>query len=79
MAKPTPLMEHLLRRAGFGMTPAEQDKWSKYPYSLAVLALTSFNPEATDIDQYIGTPGYVGITTRGSFQPNTVINDARQR
>jgi uncharacterized protein (DUF1800 family) len=79
MAKPTPLMEHLLRRAGFGMTPAERDKWSRYPYSLAVLALTSFNPEKTDIDQYIGTPGYVGITTRGSFQPNSVINDARQR
>lgn len=79
MAKPTPLMEHLLRRAGFGMTAAERDKWSRYPYSLAVLALTSFNPEKTDVDQYIGTPGYVGITTRGSFQPNSVINDARQR
>ena len=79
MAKPTPLMEHLLRRAGFGMTPAERDKWSRYPYSLAVLALTSFNPQETDIDQYIGTPGYVGITTRGSFRPDTVINDARQR
>ncbi len=64
MAKPTPLMEHLLRRAGFGMTAAERDKWSRYPYSLAVLTLTSFNPEKTDIDQNIGTPGYVGITTR---------------
>jgi uncharacterized protein (DUF1800 family) len=80
MAKPTPLMEHLLRRAGFGMTPEEQDKWSRYPYSLAVVALTSFNPETTDIDQYIGTPGYVGITTRtGGFQPNTILDDARQR
>lgn len=79
MAKPTPLMEHLLRRAGFGMTPGERDKWSKYPYSLAVLALTSFNPEKTSVDDKIGTPGYVGITTRGSFQPDRVINDARQR
>ncbi len=79
MAKPTPLMEHLLRRAGFGMTPAERDKWGRYPYSLAALALTSFNPEKTNVDNKIGTPGYVGITTRGSFQPNTVINDARQR
>ncbi len=79
MAKPTPLMEHLLRRAGFGMTPAERDKWARYPYSLAVLALTSFNPAKTDIDNRIGTPGYVGITTRGAFQPDTVINDARQR
>jgi uncharacterized protein (DUF1800 family) len=80
MAKPTPLMEHLLRRAGFGMTPAERERWSQYPYSLAVLTLTSFNPEKTDIDQYIGTPGYVGITTSGgAFRPDTSINDARQR
>ena len=79
MAKPTPLMEHLLRRAGFGMTPAERDKWSRYPYSLAVLALTSFNPEKTDVDQYIGTPGYVGITPSGAFRPDSLINDARQR
>jgi uncharacterized protein (DUF1800 family) len=80
MAKPTPLMEHLLRRAGFGMTPAERERWSRYPYSLAVLTLTSYNPEKTDIDQYIGTPGYVGITTGGgAFRPDTAINDARQR
>jgi uncharacterized protein (DUF1800 family) len=79
MAKPTPLTEHLLRRAGFGMTPGERDKWGRYPYSLAVLALTSFNPAKTDIDNRIGTPGYVGITTRGSFRPDTVLNDARQR
>jgi uncharacterized protein (DUF1800 family) len=80
MAQPTPLMEHLLRRAGFGMTPAERDKWGKYPYSLAVIALTSFNPTGNDIDSKIGTPGYVGITTRnGAFQPDRVINDSRQR
>jgi uncharacterized protein (DUF1800 family) len=62
------------------MTPGERDKWSRYPYSLAVLALTNFNPTKTDIDNRIGTPGYVGIVTRsGGFQPDTVINDARQR
>jgi uncharacterized protein (DUF1800 family) len=79
MAKPTPLVEHLLRRAGFGASPAERTRFARYPYSLAVLALTGFNSAKTDIDSRVGTPGYAGITTRGSFRPNTVINDSRQR
>ena len=41
--------------------------------------IVDYDPAATDIDRNIGTPGYVGITTRGAFSPNTVINDARQR
>ncbi len=31
------------------------------------------------MDQRLGAPGYVGITTRGPFSPNSVITDARQR
>ena len=80
MAGPTPLVEHLLRRAGFGATPAEREQFSRYTYPLAVAALLEFDPAQTDIDNRIGTPGYVGITARGAgFSPNTVINDARQR
>ena len=79
MATPTTLVEHLLRRAGFGATQAEREQFSRYTYPLAVAALTDFNPEETDIDAKIGTPGYAGITTRGAFSPNTVINDSRQR
>jgi len=79
MATPTPLVEHLLRRAGFGATPAERDQFAHYTYPLAVAALTGFDPAETDIDSKINTVGYVGVTTRGRFSPNTVINDARQR
>jgi uncharacterized protein (DUF1800 family) len=80
MARPTPLVEHLLRRAGFGASPDERDRFARMTYPLAVATLTEFDPAATDIDDRIGTPGYVGITTRGrGFSPNTVINDARQR
>jgi uncharacterized protein (DUF1800 family) len=32
-----------------------------------------------DVDARIGQPGYVGITPRGQFGPNTNITDARQR
>lgn len=79
MAQIAPLVAHLLRRAGFGVGAEEQRQFSGLSYAAAVQALTSFNPGDTDIDYTIGTPGYVGITTRGQFSPNTVINDARQR
>ena len=80
MARPTPLVEHLLRRAGFGATPAEREQYARYTFPLAVAALTEYDPARTDIDQHLGTPGYAGITSRGAgFSPNTVINDARQR
>src|SRR4249920_1333220 len=79
MAKPLPSVEHLLRRAGFGATAAERDKYSQYTLPLAVAALTGYDPAKTDIDSRIGTPGYVGITTTAAFAPNTNITDARQR
>jgi uncharacterized protein (DUF1800 family) len=79
MARPSPIVEHLLRRAAFGATPAERAKFARLPYPLAVNALLEFDPAATDIDDRIGTPGHVGITARGQFLPNTNIDDARQR
>src|SRR5262249_32175789 len=41
--------------------------------------LLNFDPLNSDVDAHLGTPGYVGITTRGQFSPNQVIADARQR
>jgi len=46
---------------------------------VAAASLVNFDPSKTDVDGLIGTPGYVGITTRGVFAPNTNITDARQR
>src|SRR5439155_20621536 len=48
-------------------------------YFEAVSRLVDYDPTKTDIDDKIGTPGYVGITTRGAFAPNLIINDSRQR
>jgi uncharacterized protein (DUF1800 family) len=79
MAQLSPLMSHLLRRAGFGARPDERETYGKLSYVAAVDALTNFDPAATDIDRAIGTPGYAGITTRGQFAPNSVIEDSRQR
>jgi len=79
MAGPSPLIEHLLRRAGFGVSAAEARSYTGVSYLAAVDALVNYDPETADIDYRIGTPGYVGITTRGQFSPNQVINDSRQR
>jgi uncharacterized protein (DUF1800 family) len=80
MARPSPAVEHLLRRAGFGATPEERDKFSRYTVPNAIVALTSPTRLNTDVDQFLGTPGYVGITVRNpGFRPNTNITDARQR
>jgi len=79
MARPSPAVEHLLRRAGFGATPEEGAKFSRMTLPIAIAALVNFDPAKTDIDAAIGTPGYVGITIRTAFAPNTNITDARQR
>jgi uncharacterized protein (DUF1800 family) len=79
MARLSPLLEHLYRRAGFGLTPAERTSFADLTYPDAVGALVNYDPARTDIDAAIGTPGYVGITTRGQFSPNQNITDARQR
>ena len=76
MAKPTRSVEHLMRRAGFGLSAAEREQFAHYTYPMAVAALTEFNPAETNIDDKIGQSGYVLI--RGA-NPNTVITDARQR
>jgi uncharacterized protein (DUF1800 family) len=78
MARPSPLVEHLLRRAAFGATPAERDSYDGVEYYALVAQLVDYDP-TTDVDSKIGTPGYVNITTRGQFSPNQVINDSRQR
>jgi uncharacterized protein (DUF1800 family) len=79
MARPAPAVEHLLRRAGFGATPAERTRFARLPYLIAVNSLIGFDPAATDVDDKIGAPGYVGVTSRGAFLPNSNVDHARQR
>lgn len=79
LASDWPLLDHLLRRAGFGATPAEREFYAAMSYNEAVDELLNFDPATTDIDNRIGTPGHIGFTARNGFMPNTVIADARQR
>ena len=74
-----PQIEHLLRRAGFGARPDELDYYGMVSVPDAVDLLVEYDGVADDVDDKIGKPGYIGITTRGQFSPNSNITDARQR
>ena len=72
-------VDHLLRRAGFGATPAELAVAAGLPFPVLVDRLIDYEFTPDDVDSKIGQSGHVGVTTRGQFSPNTVIDDARQR
>jgi len=72
-------IEHLLRRAGFGARPDELDMYGQMSIPQAIDTLLNYESVTTDVDAFIGRPGYVNVTTRGQFAPNTTIVDARQR
>jgi uncharacterized protein (DUF1800 family) len=72
-------IEHLLRRAGFGARPDELDFYGGLTISDAVDAVVAFDQFADTVDANIGKSGYVGITARGAFAPQSNITDARQR
>jgi uncharacterized protein (DUF1800 family) len=75
------MLEHILRRMGFGASPAELAAWSTVPIDTVIDRLLNYESMTTDHDSKIGQPEYVGITTSSGnpFSPNTLINDARQR
>jgi uncharacterized protein (DUF1800 family) len=79
MAYQDDLVRHLLRRAGFGATAEEFEFYVSMGFDAAVDHLVNYDRTETDVDEEIGQPGYVGITIRGQFAPNTNILDARQR
>ena len=77
-----PELEHLLRRAGFGATEEEIDGYVRLGllgFTSAAARLFNYQSIPDDVDSFIGTPGYVGVTARSGFFPTSIINDARQR
>lgn len=72
-------IEHLLRRAGFGASQEEVDQFADLGLRRAIDYLVEYEDQPDDVDEKIGKPGFVGITTRGVFLPAENITDARQR
>ncbi len=79
MASGDPLIEHLLRRAGFGASPAEIQTYSDLGYPAALDRVINYESVFDNVDDLIGEPGYVGMTIVGPFTPATNIAHARQR
>ena len=75
------MLEHILRRMGFGASPADLALWAGVPVDTVIDRLLNYENFSTDHDAKIGSPEYVGITTSAGnpFSANTLINDARQR
>ena len=79
MADENQLIEHLLRRAGFGASADDLATFGRLSYTQALDRLINYDALPDTVDANIGTPGYVGTTSRGPFSPNMVSDDARQR
>ena len=71
------LIEHLLRRAGFGASDAEVEYFNGIGYSAAIDYLLDYEQVPDDVDSFIGKTGFA--LTSGGFAPNSNIAHARQR
>lgn len=79
MARGDRQLEHVLRRIGFGASNAELASYAGQSLNSVIDTLLNYEQFPDDVDDTIGKPEYISVTTRGQFAPNTVINDARQR
>ncbi|MBI4485969.1 MAG: hypothetical protein HY655_08170, partial [Acidobacteria bacterium] len=70
------MIEHLLRRAGFGARPDEIAYYDEMSFADAVDELINYDRVAEDVDANIGKPGFAGTTSRGIFSPNSNLADA---
>jgi uncharacterized protein (DUF1800 family) len=75
------MLEHILRRLGFGASPAELAVWRTMSIDAVIDRLLNYESQTTNHDALIGQAAYAGVTTSSGrpFSPNTLINDARQR
>lgn len=73
------MLDHVLRRMGFGASRTELELFGRLPLVGVVGYLLNYDRAPDDVDAKINDAAYIGVTTRGAFSPNVVINDARQR
>ena len=79
MARGSPQLEHLLRRAGFGMSADDLRLYERMSVASVIGRLLDYESMPDDVDSHIGDSAYVAVTARGTFSPNNNIEDARQR
>ena len=75
-----PFIEHLLRRAAFGVSTQDLQRLDRLTPDGVAEYLLNYQQQPGDVDSKIGNSDYVAVTTRGGpFSPATNIEDARQR
>jgi uncharacterized protein (DUF1800 family) len=81
MARLNPEIDHLLRRAGFGVSAAEVDTYKDMSFAQAVAHLVDYEGRPDDVDARIGRADHaqVNASNRDLFSPDVDIDDARQR
>jgi uncharacterized protein (DUF1800 family) len=79
MSARDPLIEHLLRRIGFGAGPGDVEQYAALGYATALDRLINYESIFDDVDDQIGKPGYVALTVTGRLSPESNILHARQR
>jgi uncharacterized protein (DUF1800 family) len=79
MARGDTQIQHLLRRAAFGAGADDLRAAAERSVGGLVEDLIEYQRQPDDVDSKIGQPAYSGVTARGEFSPNTIIDDARQR
>jgi uncharacterized protein (DUF1800 family) len=79
MARRDALIEHLLRRIGFGGSPADVEGYADLGYATALDRLINYEIVPDDVDDKIGQPGYAGLTLTSRLDASVNIGHARQR
>ena len=79
MAARDSLIEHLLRRIGFGAAPGDVERYAELGYATALNELINYENIHDGVDGHIGQPGYALLTGPGRPVPVTNIAHARQR
>ncbi|HEV8393992.1 MAG TPA: DUF1800 domain-containing protein [Vicinamibacterales bacterium] len=79
MSQLDPAIDHLLRRAGFGASAADVETFRDMSLTAAVAHLVDYAGRPDDVDERIGRPDHVQVSTNNLFAPDIDIDDARQR
>ena len=79
MAQLNSEIDHLLRRAGFGASPADAETFRDMSTAATVAYLVDYEGRPDDVDARIGRPDHVQVATKDLFAPDIDIDDARQR
>jgi uncharacterized protein (DUF1800 family) len=79
MAQLNPDIDHLLRRAAFGVSADEVDIFGDMSTGAAVSYLVDYEGRPDDVDGRIGRPDHAQVMSKDLFSPDIDIDDARQR